>query len=109
MIQSRNNIIREILSTESTTDSTQAVLFQITLMNSTSSALAVKVPATPVAGDWFSVSDSRGQAGTNNVTVAFTSASQKLHGSSQDHVISANKGFVKFVYVNSTVGWIITN
>ncbi len=101
--------IRENLSTESTTDSTQAVLFKITLMNTTSGALAVKAPASPVAGDWFAVSDSRGQAGANNITVAFVAASQNLHGSSQNHVISTNKGFVKFVYVNSTVGWVIAN
>lgn len=109
LIQSRDNDIREILSNESTADSTQAVLFRITLMNSTSGALTVKAPASPVAGDWFAVSDSRGQAGTNNITIAFTVAAQNLHGSSQDHVISTNKGFAKFVYVNSTVGWVIAN
>jgi hypothetical protein len=101
--------VRENLSTESTTDSTQAVLFQITLMNTTGGALAVKAPASPVAGDWFAVSDTRGQAGANNITIAFTVAAQNLHGSSQDHVISTNKGFAKFVYVGPTIGWIVAN
>jgi hypothetical protein len=86
-----------------------AVVYEILLVNVTSTAVIVTPPVSPSVGDWFSVSDSRGNAGTNNITIDFDGVGVNLHGGSADHVISANKGFARFTYINSTVGWIVSN
>lgn len=99
---------KDQVMTEITTADT-AEVYNILPVNTTSGAVTVTPPATPSAGDWFAVSDSRGNAGTNNITVDFTTAAVNFHGGSADHVISANKGFARFTYVNSTIGWIISN
>lgn len=99
---------KDQVMTEITTSDT-AEFYNILPVNTTSGAVTVTPPATPSAGDWFAVSDSRGNAGTNNITVDFTTAAVNFHGGSADHVINANKGFARFTYVNSTVGWIISN
>lgn len=99
----RDNVQSEV------TSKVTATLYSILPVNSTSGAVGVTVPSSPVAGDWFAVSDSRGTAGSNNITIEFTTAAVNFHGGSADHVISANKGFARFTYVNSTIGWIISN
>jgi hypothetical protein len=99
----RDNVQAEV------TSKVTATLYSILPVNSTSGAVGVNVPSSPVAGDWFAVSDSRGTAGSNNITIEFTTAAVNLHGGSADHVISANKGFARFTYINSTVGWIVSN
>lgn len=99
----RDNVQSEV------TSKVTATLYSILPVNTTSGAVGVTVPSSPVAGDWFAVSDSRGNAGTNNITVEFTTAAVNFHGGSADHVINTNKGFARFTYVNSTVGWIISN
>jgi hypothetical protein len=91
------------------TSKVTATLYSILPVNSTSGAVGVTVPSSPAPGDWFAVSDSRGTAGSNNITIEFTTAPVNFHGGSADHVISASKGFARFTYVNSTIGWIISN
>lgn len=95
------------LVTVEQTENITAIKFQIMPVNTTSAAVTITPPTSPIAGDWFAVSDSRGQASTNNITI--DTSTDKLHGAANDHVISTTNGFVRLTYVNSTVGWIITN
>jgi hypothetical protein len=76
------------------------------LVNSTSGAKTVNPPANPKIGDWFGVIDSRGQSGTNNITVDFISASQKYHGSSTNAVLSTNAASERFEWFGTTIGWV---
>ncbi|NJO28563.1 MAG: hypothetical protein HC874_14235 [Richelia sp. SL_2_1] len=84
---------------------TTAVIGQELPVNSTSGAISIDAPDSPVAGDRFAVFDSRGTATTNNITINFTTGSQKLHGTVQNYVISVSNAGVEFTYVNSTIGW----
>jgi uncharacterized protein with GYD domain len=102
-------IAYDVVATEDATSPTTAVKFSILPINVSGAIHTVNPPASPIAGDWFAVSDSRGNAGANNITVDFVTATQNFHGASATHVMNANKAFVRFTYVNSTVGWIITN
>lgn len=86
-----------------------ATMFNILPVNTTSAAVTINPPASPSIGEWFAVSDSRGNATTFNITVDFTGATQNFHGSSQDFVLDADFEFARFTYVNATVGWIISN
>jgi len=73
----------------------------------TSGVREVDTPSSPVAGDWFAVSDSRANSATNNITV--DTSGDKLNGAASDDVISTNGAFRRYTYVNSTIGWIKTN
>lgn len=99
---------KDKLQTEVTSADT-AVLYNILPVNSTGGAITVTPPATPASGQWFAVSDSRGQAGTNNITIDFTTAGDNLHGSSANYIMNVDYDFVRFTYVNATVGWIKSN
>lgn len=105
-----NTGIRENIQTE-VNSATTATLFNILPVDVSSGTVTISVPTYPApqAGDWFAVSDSRANAGSNNITVSFTGASVNFHGASADDVISSNGEFRKYTYVNSTVGWIRTN
>lgn len=98
----------EDLQTE-VTSTTTATKFSTLPVNTTGGAVTVNPPGTPLAEDWFAVSDSRGQASANNITVDFTTAGQKLHGATSNYTMISTREYVKFVYVNSTVGWIKGN
>ena len=99
--------IKDYVLTETSSSPAQAEKFAILPVDCTGGAKTVTPPASPVAGDWFAVSDSRANAGTNNITV--DTSGDKLHGAANDYIMNANADFVKFVYVNATVGWIRAN
>lgn len=86
-----------------------ANVYEITLVNVTSSAITITPPVSPEAGNWFSVSDSRGNAGTNNITIDFTGVSANLHGSAVDYIMNVDYDFVRFTYIDATVGWVKSN
>ena len=71
--------------------------------------ITVLPPSNPSEGDSFQISDSRSDAGTNNIIIDFVTATQTFHGASANYTINANKGFANFVYTNETVGWILAN
>lgn len=85
-----------------------ALINNIALINCTAAPRTVNPPASPVNGDWFAVSDARAASGSNNITVDFVAASQKLYGSTQNYILNTNGGYVKFMYVNANTGWIAT-
>lgn len=69
--------------------------------------VSINPPSSPAAGDWFIVVDSRNNAGTNNITV--NTSSQKYYAASVNTTLNTNGVFIKFIYVNSTIGWIKEN
>jgi hypothetical protein len=85
-----------------------AAINNIALMDCSAAARTVSPPTGAVNGDWFVVSDARAASGTNNITVNFTAASQKIYGSVQNYILNSNGAYVKFIYVDSTTGWIAT-
>ena len=101
-IEFRHNLAAEIDSTEN--DTIQAVAYQIVLVDTDSGSVVVLPPASPIAGDWFAVADSRSNANTNPIKVEFGSA--KYHGTSTDLTINGAKASGTLVYVNAAVGWI---
>ena len=86
-----------------------AELYHIALVDATSATAIVTPPSSPSAGDWFAVSDSRGNAGNNNITIDFSAFGDLLHGSANNYIMNVNYDFVRFTYVNATVGWIKSN
>jgi len=99
----RDNVLSEVSST------TTATLYKTLPVNTTGGGFDIDVPTAPVAGDWFAVVDSRGQAGSNNITVNFTGATVNFHGASNDYVLVATNEYARFTYVNATVGWVKSN
>lgn len=93
------------------TTTTTATRFSILPVNVTSGNVTINPFASPVAGDWFMITDSREQAGTEVgdfiITVDFVSAGDNLHGSSQNYELNLKGKTVEFIYMNSTIGWIV--
>jgi len=71
--------------------------------NTTSSAFTVNLPVGS-AGAIVSINDYANTAATNNITIA-ANGSEKIQGSTTDHVISTNGVTITLVYVDGTQGW----
>lgn len=90
-------------------DTSYAQLFSYVVMD-VSSAAGVVVPPAPVGasfepGDWFGVIDAYSNAASNNITVAFNGASQKLYNSQADDVLSTDGATVLYIFADNTTGW----
>lgn len=102
---------KHVLSTEFTStagagfDTTTAAAYQITLVNSAGDTCVVEAPA-PVAGVWFTVVRSR--SGSAKPVYVNTTA-DKLLGAAANFTITSTQYAQRFVYVNSTVGWVPEN
>lgn len=96
-------------STETVYTSTQtATKGEILLMDCSAAVRTVNPPSSPVIGERFAVSDAKASSSTYNITIDFTTASQKLYGSIQNYVMNSDGMYVEFIYVGSTTGWIAT-
>ncbi len=104
--------IRNILDTSIVTISTEQIANFTATKNAlipvdvTTIPITVTPPATPVTGDIFGIVDSRFNAQTNNITVDFTTATQNLYAASNNWIINIDGGYVEFIYINSTIGWV---
>lgn len=85
-----------------------ATMGEIAQANSTSGAITVTAPSSPSINNRFAVVDARATSATNNITVDFTTGSQKLYGSIQNYILNAAGGFVEFIYMGTATGWIAT-
>ena len=85
-----------------------AVIGEISQADSTSAARTVTAPSSPAINDRFAVVDARATSATNNITINFTTTSQKLYGTIQDYTLNVNGGYVEFVYMGSSTGWVAT-
>lgn len=95
-----DNFLDEVAATST------AQIGKISLVNTTAAARTVNPPANPVAGSTFAVIDSRSNAGTNNITVDFTTASQPFYAAAANDTLSTNGASVTYLYVNDTIGWV---
>lgn len=98
------------VQTEQASDTVQAVYYNYVPVDVSSTATIFTPPASPQAGDWFAVVDSRGNAGTNNITVDFNGVTpvQRYYGVQQDDVLSTDQISVRYLYIDSNVGWVRT-
>ena len=73
-------------------------------VNTTSAAITVTLPASPVANNIVQIVDYAGTWATNNVTI--NPNGNKINSSSSNFVASTNRESIAFVYIDSTQGWI---
>ena len=95
-----------LVLTAEQTGTINANVNDLVLTDVSAGTATVNPPGSPSANDTFAVSDSRGNANTNNITVDFVTAGDNLHGTSQNDVINVDEAYREYVYVNGTVGWI---
>ena len=62
------------------------------------------LPATPAIGDAIGLTDYAGTFGTANVTLGRNGS--KILGLDENLAIDINYASLRFVYINSTKGWI---
>lgn len=85
-----------------------AKLNYLTPINVAGATSTVTPPAPLGANSRFELVDSRANSPTNNILVDFIGAGQKLYGSSsQNYTLNSSGAFVRFRYLNSTIGWIV--
>jgi hypothetical protein len=72
-------------------------------INTTSIAITVNLPATPVAGDIVAIADYANTSATNNITVGRNGS--KIDGESANGLINVNGQVYTLVYVDATEGW----
>lgn len=88
--------------------SVSAKLSYLTPINVTGASSTVTPPTPLGANSRFELVDSRANSPTNNILVDFIGAGQKLYGStSQNYTLNSSGAFVRFRYLNSTIGWIV--
>jgi len=72
-------------------------------VNTTSGAVTVTLPASPVRGDSIIIRDYSGTFGTNNLTINPNSA--KLDAQTGNGVTSTNNEQITLTYIDATQGW----
>ena len=75
------------------------------LVDTSSSAFTITLPASPSVGMMVRIVDAAGNAATNNITVGRNS--EKIQGASADLTIATNRAGIGLVYYNSTHGWVL--
>lgn len=87
-----------------------AILTEINLVDCSGGPVTVTPPSTLsiLPGQRFAVSDATASAETNNITIDFDTAGQSLYGIEQNYILNADGGFVEFIFMGATIGWIAT-
>jgi hypothetical protein len=85
-----------------------ALMWLINEVDCSAGAITVDPPAAPAIKDRFAIVDSKANAATNNITIDFTTATQKLNGSVQDFIMNCDGCYIEFVYMGATTGWVST-
>lgn len=76
------------------------------IVNSTSSAITITLPANPTFGDEISIIDGSANAATNNITVDRNT--RNIDGDAANMILDVDGAAFNIVYYNSTRGWIFT-
>jgi len=83
-----------------------ATAFGKYIIDCSSAAVTVTLPASPVMGDEVSIIDGTGSAATNNITVARNG--NKIQGLAENMIVNISRVAFTLAYYNSTQGWILT-
>ncbi len=75
------------------------------MVDVSSSALTITLPAAPKIGDVVIVRDYKGNAATNNITV--DNNGKNIEGQNTTYLIDVDRGWAEFIYSDATEGWII--
>ena len=75
------------------------------MVDTSSSAITITLPASPVLGNFVRIMDQTGNAATNNITVGRNS--EKIQGASADLTIQTARASIGLVYSNTAQGWIL--
>ena len=86
---------------------TTAVAGRGYLIDTTSNAHTINLPASAIAGDTIAIKDYAGTFGTNALTIGRNGSN--IQGVANDSQISTNRASVELIYVDSTKGWVYTN
>lgn len=74
-------------------------------VDTTLGVITASLPASPERGDQIAFVDGQGNLQNNNLIISFNGS--KYQGASTPSItINTQFDFVKFLYVNSTIGWI---
>ena len=73
------------------------------MVDTSSSAITITLPASGALGDFVRIMDATGDAATNNITVA--RAGHNIQGAAANLTIATNRASIGLVYVNATEGW----
>ena len=76
------------------------------LVDTTSAAITVTLPAAPSAGDEIIIVDYASNAGTNNITL--DPGSLNLRGATDDLVLDNDNQTARLLYSGATKGWLVT-
>ena len=76
------------------------------IVDTSSGAVTVTLPTSPIFGDEVKVIDGTGNAGTNNITI--NRNSNKILGADSDFTLDVNRAAVDLVYYNAAQGWIVS-
>jgi sulfur carrier protein ThiS/ribosomal protein S8 len=76
------------------------------IVDTSSGAITVTLPASPVFGDEVKIIDGTGNAGTNNITI--NRNSNRILGADSDFTLDVNRAAIDLVYYNVTQGWIVS-
>ena len=90
---------------EKTTNATLSAGDKV-IVDSSSSALTMTLPASPTLGDEIAFIDGTNTAATNNITIDRNG--EKIDGEAADMTIDINGAAFTLVYYNSSRGWIFT-
>jgi hypothetical protein len=86
------------------TANTTLVAGDYVLVDTSSSAITVTLPATPSLGDTIRLVDGSGNFATNNLTI--NPNGEKLAGVAGNQVTTQNKASFELVYFNIANGWV---
>ena len=75
------------------------------IINTSSAAITMTLPASSTLGDIVGIIDGTGNSATNNITIS----GANIAGSSSAMVVSTNRAAFQLVYYNATQGWLLTS
>lgn len=75
------------------------------VLNTSAGAITILLPATPTPGDTIRFLD--GAAALSTYTANISPNGGKIAGSTSTYSMGANYSVKDFIYINSTVGWLV--
>ena len=76
------------------------------LLDTSSTAITVTLPASPAMGDEIRIIDATGNAATNNITI--NRNGNKIQGQTDNLTVATNRAAFGLVFYNTSNGWLLT-